>query len=92
MSQLRKYYLSGNVCFATVVTYDRAPILIENIDLLLNAFSNIAHKLPFQENRIVKTAPFLYFHPANRGLDLLVLLLTYFATFRTVNLRRKAHP
>ncbi len=73
MFRQRRYYTSGNVYLASVVTYDRAPILIKNIDLLLNAFSNIAHKLPFQENRIVKTAPFLCFHPANRGLDLLAL-------------------
>jgi putative transposase len=34
MSNLRRYYSEGQVYFVTCVTYNRNPILLENVDLL----------------------------------------------------------
>ena len=49
MSQLRRHYSPGNTYFVTAVTYNRTAILIENIDLLLNAFTHVADKMPFRK-------------------------------------------
>jgi len=37
MSNLRRYYTSGNHYFVTSVTFDRIPILVQNIDLYRTA-------------------------------------------------------
>jgi len=39
MSNLRRYYKEGQIYFITVVTQNRLPILIDNIDLLKDAFN-----------------------------------------------------
>jgi putative transposase len=40
MSNLRRYYKTGNYYFITNITFDRAPILVENIDLYQRAISD----------------------------------------------------
>jgi putative transposase len=40
MPNYKRYYLQNHYVFITVVTYNRKPILIENIDLLRESFKN----------------------------------------------------
>ena len=47
MSILRRYHREGNVYFITNVTYERKPILVENIDLLWTGFDAINDKTAF---------------------------------------------
>lgn len=47
MSRLRRYYSPGNTYFITVVTFDRRPILLDNIDLLYDAFDFTCSRLPY---------------------------------------------
>ena len=44
MSEFKRYYNNNNIVFITIVTYDRKPILIDNIDLLRSSFKNIKYK------------------------------------------------
>jgi putative transposase len=37
MSKLRRYFQEGDFCFITCVTYQRYPLLVQNIDFLRNA-------------------------------------------------------
>jgi putative transposase len=37
MSKLRRYFKEGDYCFITCVTFQRKPILVENIDLLMKS-------------------------------------------------------
>ena len=41
MSEFRRYYYDNNIVFITVVTYNRNPILTDNIDFLRNAFKSV---------------------------------------------------
>jgi putative transposase len=41
MSNLRRYYATGNYYFVTTVTFNRAPILVTNIDLCQNALAHM---------------------------------------------------
>ena len=43
MSYRRRYYHFGNMVFITIVTYNRQAILIENIDLIRNAFKSVKY-------------------------------------------------
>ena len=38
MSYYRRYFINNNPIFITMVTYNRADILIDNIELLRKAF------------------------------------------------------
>jgi len=44
MSNFRRYYQNNNIVFITIVTYNRNPVLIENITLLRNAFKAILYE------------------------------------------------
>ena len=44
MSNFRRYYQNNNIVFITIVTYNRNPILIENIDILRNAFKAVKYE------------------------------------------------
>lgn len=48
MSNLRRYDPYGKPSFITNVTYNRQPILIENIDLFWQAVENTKTKRPFE--------------------------------------------
>jgi putative transposase len=48
MSDLRRYFYPGNICFITNATYDRMTILIDNNDLLFKAIENVREKTPFE--------------------------------------------
>ncbi|MBQ2983537.1 MAG: transposase [Candidatus Gastranaerophilales bacterium] len=43
MSNFKRYYQDNNIVFVTIVTYDRKPILIENIDLLRESLKKIKY-------------------------------------------------
>ena len=47
MSRLRRYHQAGNWYFITCVTYRRAPVLIENFDLLERAIAKTQERLRF---------------------------------------------
>ena len=47
MSKLRRFRKEGDLCFVTAVTFERHPVLIENIDLLLHSFEEIRRRTPF---------------------------------------------
>ncbi len=47
MSNLRRYYATGQVYFTTHVTYRRAPILAGNELLLLDAFNRVRRRHSF---------------------------------------------
>ena len=47
MSKLRRYFEKGQICFVTSVTHNRSPLLIPNIELLLNAIDTARRRLPF---------------------------------------------
>ena len=41
MSNFRRYYQNNNIVFITIVTYNRIPILIDNIELLRKSLKSI---------------------------------------------------
>ena len=43
MSNFKRYYQDNNIVFITVVTYNRQPILIDNIELLRNSLRLIKY-------------------------------------------------
>ena len=47
MSNIRRYFKKGNIYFLTHVTYQRQPILSENMDLLLNSLFKFTLKTPY---------------------------------------------
>jgi len=47
MSNLRRYFKNADICFITNVTFQRKPILIENIDLLRQSIDNVKKKSTF---------------------------------------------
>ncbi len=49
----KRLYLDGYNYFLTVVTYNRNPILIENIELLRESFKHAKHKFAFDVEAIV---------------------------------------
>ncbi len=49
----RRNYQAGGYYFFTVVTHNRQPILIDNINVLRDAFRYVMHKHPFQIDAIV---------------------------------------
>jgi putative transposase len=48
MSKLRRYYSSGNLYFVTIVTFNRRPILIDNINILNDAMNFVGKIMPFK--------------------------------------------
>ena len=44
MSNFIRYYKDNNIVFVTIVTYNRQPILVENIELLRNSLKEIKYK------------------------------------------------
>jgi len=44
MSNLRRYFASGDYCFLTTVTIDRMPILVRNIDLYQTAIDRTCER------------------------------------------------
>lgn len=44
MSNFKRYYYENNIVFITVVTYDRKPILVENIKLLRASLKSVKYK------------------------------------------------
>jgi len=47
MSNLRRYYIQGNIYFVTCVTYKRLSILLDNIDILWNSINKQKRKTDF---------------------------------------------
>jgi putative transposase len=47
MSILRRYHRQGNIYFITNVTFQRKPVLVDNIDLLWTSFSTIKTKAAY---------------------------------------------
>ena len=43
MSNFKRYYQDNNIVFITVVTYNRSPMLIDNITLVRQSFKNIKY-------------------------------------------------
>ena len=43
MSNFKRYYKDNNLVFITIVTYNRQPILIDNIELLRNSLKEIKY-------------------------------------------------
>ena len=50
MSNFKRYYKDKNIVFITIVTYNRIPILIDNIEFLRLAFKYTLKKYQFQVN------------------------------------------
>jgi putative transposase len=48
MSKLRRYYSEGNVYFITAVTYQRIPVLVENIDLFWQTIDELRQEYDFK--------------------------------------------
>jgi len=48
MTNIRRYFKKGNIYFLTHVTYNRIPILVQNIDLLWQAFQSMKNDFPFE--------------------------------------------
>jgi len=48
MSDLRRYFYPGNICFITNVTFERMSILIDNNDLLFKSIENVRENTPFE--------------------------------------------
>jgi len=48
MSRLRRYYKRGDTVFVTAVTYERKPLLIDNVDLLLQAIASVQMNCPIE--------------------------------------------
>jgi putative transposase len=48
VSNLRRYYTTGNYYFITNVTIERAPILVQNIDLYQIAMNRLSQKFKFE--------------------------------------------
>lgn len=44
MSNFKRYYQDNNIVFITIVTYNRQPILIKNIELLRQSLKEIKYK------------------------------------------------
>ena len=44
MSNFKRYYQNNNLVFVTIVTYNRQPILIDNIEKLRNAFKFVKYE------------------------------------------------
>jgi putative transposase len=53
MSHYRRLYIPGACYFFTVVTHDRSPLLINNIDRLRTSFQYAQQRLPFTIEAIV---------------------------------------
>jgi len=47
MSVLRRYHREGNIYFITNVTYQRKPVLVDNVDLLWAGFKTVTSKAGF---------------------------------------------
>jgi REP element-mobilizing transposase RayT len=47
MSILRCYHREGNIYFIANVTYERKPVLVDNIDLLWTGFKTVRIKVGF---------------------------------------------
>ncbi|MFQ6007406.1 MAG: transposase [Candidatus Zixiibacteriota bacterium] len=47
MTNIRRYFQTGNLYFLTHVTSSRIPILVNNFDLLWRAINTIREKHPF---------------------------------------------
>ena len=45
MTNIRRYFEEGQVCFLTHVTHKRKPILVDHFDLLWKAFSQAEENL-----------------------------------------------
>ncbi len=43
MSNFKRYYQDNNIVFITIVTYNRQPILVDNIDLLRNSLKSVKY-------------------------------------------------
>jgi putative transposase len=43
MSNFKRYYQNNNMVFITIVTYNRKPLLVDNINLLRNSLKNIKY-------------------------------------------------
>jgi putative transposase len=43
MSDFKRYYTDNNIVFITIVTYNRRPILLNNIETLRNAFKSVKY-------------------------------------------------
>ena len=48
MSKLLRHFKTGDMCFITNVTHNRAPVLIENADLFWQSMKNVQDKLTFE--------------------------------------------
>ncbi len=49
----RRMYVAGHAFFITVVTYERNPILVDNIELLRECFADVKKKFNFEIDAIV---------------------------------------
>ena len=48
MSILKRYYSEGNTYFITNVTYDRKPVLIDNIDIFWESLNKAKLRMEFE--------------------------------------------
>lgn len=62
MSNFRRYFSENNTVFITIVTYNRTPILIENIKLLKDSLKNIKYKFEIIAGIILKDHIHLLIH------------------------------
>ena len=71
MSNLWRYYTTGNYCFITTVIVDRAPILIQDIDLYQKAIDRTCQRFDIEIVAWVVLPDHLHFiiNPKNNNLS-----------------------
>lgn len=65
MSYYRRHYNFGQIVFITIVTYNRRPILIENINLIRAAFKNIKYNFKIIAGCVLKDHIHILIEPEN---------------------------
>ena len=77
MSYYRRYFTqNGDIVFITMVTYNRQPILIDNIDLVRESFKSIKYKFEIIAGIVLKDHIHILVRPEN--IEELPKIITFF--------------
>ena len=80
----KRYYNFGKIVFITIVTYNRMPFLLNNIELIRTAFRSVKYKYSIIAGVVLKDHMHLLLEPNN--MNEIPLIISFFKQYFSKNI------
>ena len=87
MSNYLRHYNFGKIVFITIVTFERRPILIENINLIRAALKNIKYNFKIIAGCVLKDHMHLLIEPKN--MNDIPFIISFFKQYVSKNMQNQ---